>query len=453
MTLWQVAVTFSLMAAVAGAFVMLLKGVTGGSMFGGFILGFAGMLGLLAMLVLYKIARSRVQYSLLLNEDRDLALARRSALLDGGVIRRDALTLWTSGPKDWSPLVLEQMEESRSRFTSLGEPLPADLPLRVLLFADRKWFVQYARGALLLLPSGLDGFYLPGKSTKIVVAMPNPYLRLVQPDRLLRMLFGYYFLNCYKGFLAHSWLYLGVGGLISRDSTSGEQERLVRRVRAELLRSSEPLPACELFKPNPKIIFRTGVKPGLHAEFAARNRLVVHAQALVDYLAGRDAPRERLEPFRTFLRDLKRRDNYDGVFRRHFGFGLDQLYNNWRECVLAKGVGEHEPPPDVVRETLIEHLIPLVVDWSAKKEERIQAIRDMGTAGYTLGADALIHLVDDRDPEIRATAVWALEAISGGIGGEDRAHWEDWWDSLPRDAEPAGATNDAANCRLIRKQS
>ena len=131
------------------------------------------------------------------------------------------------------------------------------------------------------------------------------------------MLFGYYFFKCYKVFLAHSWMYLGVGGLISRDSTSGEQERLKRRVRVELLRAQESLPASELFKPNPKIIFRTGVKPGLHVEFAARSGLVFHAQALVDYLAGRDAPRERLEPFRTFLKDLKRKDNYDVVFRRH----------------------------------------------------------------------------------------------------------------------------------------
>jgi hypothetical protein len=454
MTLWQVATTFSLIASIAGLFVLLVRSITGGSMLSGFALGFAGMFGLLALLVLYKIARGRIQYALLCNEERDLALARRSALLDGGVIRRDALTLWTSGPKDWSPLVLVQLEESRNRFTALiGEPLQADLPLRVLLFGDRNWFLQYARGARLILPSGLDGFYLQGNSAKIVVAIPNRYARLVQPDRLLRMLFGYYFLNCYKGFLAHSWLYLGIGGLISRDPTSGEQARLTRRIRAELLRTKESLRARDLFKRNPKIIFRSGVKPGLHAEFAARTSLVFHAQALVDYLAGRDAPRERLEPFRAFLKDLKRKDNYDAVFRRHFGHGLEQLYNNWREWVLAKGVGEHEPPAAVFREALIDHIIPLVADRSAKKVERIQSIRDMGTAGYTLGADALMDLFDDRDQEVRATAVWALEAISGTIGGENIDHWEDWWDGLPRDAEPAGAEENAPDCRLIQEQS
>jgi hypothetical protein len=62
-------------------------------------------------------------------------------------------------------------------------------------------------------------------------------------------------------------------------------------------------------------------------------------------------------------------------------------------------------------------------------------------------------LVDDRDREVRATAVWALEAISGTIGGEDIGHWEDWWDSLPQDAVPAGVQNDAPDCRLIRKES
>src|SRR6266852_3638510 len=154
MTLWQVAVTFSVIAAVAGVLVMLVKGIAGGSMLGGFALGFGGMFGVLVLLVFYKIGRAWLQYALLRNEECDLALARKSAGLDGGVIRRDALTLWTSGPKDWSPLVLAQLEESRSRFAALvGEQVAVDQPLRLLVFADRKWFVQHARGAMLILPS------------------------------------------------------------------------------------------------------------------------------------------------------------------------------------------------------------------------------------------------------------------------------------------------------------
>jgi hypothetical protein len=267
----------------------------------------------------------------------------------------------------------------------------------------------------------------------------------------LRILFGYYLLNCFQGFFAHSWLYLGVGGLLAREATAGEQARLNRKVLADLLRPGNPLLAQELFKPNPKIVFRSGWKPGAHMEFAARNRLISYSQSVLDFLAGRDAPRERLESFRAFLKDLKRKDKYDAVFRRHFGYGLGQLYNNWREWVLAKGVGDHEPPPDAIREALIEDIIPLVSDPSAKREERIQAIRDMGNAGYTLGADALIDLLRDRDCEVRTAAAWALEAISGTVGGQEVAHWKDWWDGLPQDAEAIGDQD--LEVRLFRKES
>jgi hypothetical protein len=98
-------------------------------------------------------------------------------------------------------------------------------------------------------------------------------------------------------------------------------------------------------------------------------------------------------------------------------------------------------------------VIPLLDDRSAKREERVQAIRDMGNTGYTLGADALIDLLHERDRELRATAVWALEAISGTVGGEDVGYWEDWWDTLPQDAQPAAGAALAPDCRLIRKES
>jgi HEAT repeat protein len=100
---------------------------------------------------------------------------------------------------------------------------------------------------------------------------------------------------------------------------------------------------------------------------------------------------------------------------------------------------------------LIEDIIPLVTDPSAKREERIQAIRDMGNAGYTLGADALIDLLRDRDREMRTAAAWALEAISGTVGGQEVAHWKSWWEGLPQDAE-AIADQDL-EVRLFRKES
>jgi hypothetical protein len=96
----------------------------------------------------------------------------------------------------------------------------------------------------------------------------------------------------------------------------------------------------------------------------------------------------------------------------------------------------------------------LIADRWATQEDRVQAVRDIGQAGFTLGADTLIDLLRERNPELRASAVWALEAISGTAGGEDVAHWEAWWDGLPQDAEPAAIAENGPplDPRLFRKE-
>jgi hypothetical protein len=422
----------------------------------GFAIGFGGMFALLFLLVAYQLLRMRVQLLLLRNESRDLALARASAGLDGGVLQAGPMTLWVSGPIDWAPVALTQFDNARSRFSALvGEPVAAEHPLRALLFADRDWFLQYARRARLLLPSGLDGFYLAGKPGKIVAGMPNPFKRLAQPDRFLRLLFCYYFLNGYKGFLVHSWLNVGVAGLLAREATADEQARLNRKVLPAVQERRQTLRARELFRKNPRVVFYSRRKRGGQAEFAHLICVVNHAQSLLDYIAGGDAPPARKESFRAFLKELKRRDPYDLVFRRQFGYGLDQLYNNWREWVLAKGIGEHEPPPATIRRALLDHIIPLVADRHAMPEDRLRAIRDMGQAGYTLGADTLIDLLQVRNPELRSAAAWALEMISGTAGGEDIGHWEAWWDRLPQDAEPAAIAENSPppDSRVYRNES
>jgi hypothetical protein len=435
-SLVRVLAIFSITALLSGLVVTPFAVVSWGlSAPTGFGIGFAGMFAFLFFMVAFRLVRARVQLVLLRNEARDLALARKSAGRDGGVIRHGPMTLWVSGPRDWGPFALYQFDEARGRFAALVcEPYVPAQPLRMLLFADRESFLQYARGAQLLLPSGLDGFYLAGKPGKAVAGMPNPFKRLAQPNRFLRLLFGFYMLNEFKGFVVHQWLNVGVASLVARETGAGESARLNRKVLPAVCGHKQILAARDLFRRNPRIILYRRLKRGAQTEFARLTGVLLHTQSLVDYLAGHDAPPERKESFRAFLRDLKRRDDYNVVFRRHFGYGLDQLYNNWREWVLAKGIGEHEPPPVAIRQALLDHIIPLVADRRAMREDCLRAIRDMGLAGYTLGADTLIDLLRERDPEIVSTAGWALEMISGTAGGEDIDHWEAWWDSLPQEA-------------------
>jgi hypothetical protein len=104
--------------------------------------------------------------------------------------------------------------------------------------------------------------------------------------------------------------------------------------------------------------------------------------------------------------------------------------------VEALGTGRHEPPPPRVREALLQRAIPFIQDPDAPPEEKILAVRDMGSAGYLLGADALIPLLAEDDAELRRTAAWALEAISGVPAGEDVGRWQEWWQNLPATPVP-----------------
>jgi len=86
---------------------------------------------------------------------------------------------------------------------------------------------------------------------------------------------------------------------------------------------------------------------------------------------------------------------------------------------LGRGIGSHVPPPSDICEALLERVIPIVLDHDADQLERIQAIREMGRAGYILGSDALIELLGDHDEIPAEEVVWCLESISGLALGDD----------------------------------
>jgi hypothetical protein len=161
------------------------------------------------------------------------------------------------------------------------------------------------------------------------------------------------------------------------------------------------------------------------------------ACSLLSYLCGEEDGGGRREHFLHFLRDLRKKDRPGEVFSRHFDCGLDTLLNDWQRWARDREVGPHEPPPARVRAALVQRIIPLINDPDSPVPEVVLAVRDMGIAGYVLGADRLIRLVGDEDARLRDAAVWALESISGEPHGEDLGAWQAWWDRLPRQVEPA----------------
>lgn len=122
----------------------------------------------------------------------------------------------------------------------------------------------------------------------------------------------------------------------------------------------------------------------------------------------------------------------EDVFKHHFGFGFDQMFQSWREWVQQQGIGTIASPPPLTRDKLLHQVIPLVANRQSTREDRILAIRQMGSDGYVIGADVLISLLHDVDDAIPSEEViWALEAISGMAHGDDKERWLAWWNSLP----------------------
>jgi hypothetical protein len=104
------------------------------------------------------------------------------------------------------------------------------------------------------------------------------------------------------------------------------------------------------------------------------------------------------------------------VFERHFGFGLDRLVESWREWVQEQGIGTFAPLPPRIEEGLLDRLVPLIEDREANREDRILAIRRMGSQGYFMGADALIGLLRNVDAiprEVINSALWWKDRAPG----------------------------------------
>jgi hypothetical protein len=410
------------------------------------IVSVSGVFAFFVCLVAWSVVRLRLRLAWLRNEDRDLALARRCAEAEGGVLRRDPLALWQAGPKDWSSLIFEQFDLARERYRALvGMEQTPPWPLRMLIFTRYESLMGYCRSARLLSPIRLDGYYLSSNPGRGLIVPPNPFKRLMQLEQVVRALFGLYFSHSGARFLPSTWLSSGVAGLIVRDPTTGESSRLNRKVLPSVLGQRWLPSVAEFARWRPALVPTPRQVRDDHITFATFTQRILQAQSFLDFLAGIEAPAERKAFLQALLRDLRPRVRPSSLFPCHFGMTLQQAYEDWQNWVRRKGVGQHEPPPPRLRVALLDHVLPLIRDRRAVLQERVRAIRDMGQLGFTLGADTLIDLLQEPSPSLRAAAAWSLEMISGTAGGEDIDHWEAWWDTLPQEVEAAPEVESATS--------
>jgi hypothetical protein len=364
---------------------------------------------------------------------RALKAARTCAGEKGRDVALGPLSVHVFGPDDPTRMLQDQLAVCRSRFEALmGEPLDPALPLRVLAFGRRAAFEGFCRRNL-IPATNLDGLYLPWSARTIATTSEFPPYRLANPERILRTLLTYFFLDATKTARSTLWIQAGVANLIACGGDSNELARLNRKLLASLARGTE-IGAAGLVHAHPAAWVRLLRNSQDFPSFTKYTQFLMQAWSLVEYLAGRDAPTERREHFRGFLRELKPGTTQEVVFASHFGHGFEASLEQWRAWVLDRGTGIHQPPPDHVRQALLERLIPLVRDRSADPRHRTEAIREIGRAGYVLGADTLIEVLASDDQDRAEEAVWALEAISGLAVGEDVRRWsEEWLGELPDD--------------------
>jgi hypothetical protein len=333
------------------------------------------------------------------------------------------------GASDPTSMVNGQWEICQSRFESLvGERLEVDRPLRFFVFGKRNSFDAFFRWAFLYV-SNLDGLYVPWSRPTIAITTEFPAHRLADPERIIRILLSYFHLDSYRKSPSPLWVQIGVAHVVASGGDEMESARLNRKMLAALSRG-DSLGTAELFHRNPRSIVKWARDWQEFDNFRRYSQLITQSCSVVEFLCSKA---ERLERFRAFLKEPAKKSPIEEVFQHHFDHSLETLLEQWRHWVVDRGIGSHEPPPDDIRDALTNRLIPIVEDARATSLERIQAIREMGRAGYVLGSDKLIDLLGDEQLPSEEI-VWSLESISGLALGEHVEKWTNWFNHLRSDA-------------------
>ena len=271
--------------------------------------------------------------------------------------------------------------------------------------------------------------YVPWSTPTISVTTEFPAHRLADPERVTRVLLSYFLLDTYRKSPSPLWLQAGLANAVACGGDEPELARLNRKMLAALSRGTS-LGTADLFHANPRAVGTLVRNWQEFNNFSRHTQLIAQSWSVVEFLCSEEQRRER---FLAFLRERTSKAQIEEVFQRHFGYGFESVLERWRSWVLGRGIGSHEPPPSDFRDALLMRVIPLVQDHEADPMQRIQAVREMGRAGYLLGADALIEVLGKHDDIPAEEVVWSLESISGLTLGDDLNRWRGWFYHLPKE--------------------
>ena len=150
------------------------------------------------------------------------------------------------------------------------------------------------------------------------------------------------------------------------------------------------------------------------------HQFLAQSWSIVECLCGEQAPHDQRAAFGSFLRDPRSKTHPEESFRLHFGVDFAPFLDGWKQWVLDQGIGTYEPPPDRIRDGLLDRVLPAIRDRKAKRGDRIVAIREWARHGFVLGADALIDLLRDPGDIPKEEIVWRWAWSRGWPGAMSR---------------------------------
>ena len=369
------------------------------------------------------------------SERGSLALARKCAGREGEIVQEGVLRFWYSRSENPVPSVLDQMQIANRRFeTLLGGVTVVQRPLRIFVFDDRGAFLRFH---MRFLPgydlTDVDSVYL-GHPYGLATLCTAPAVGRITDSRWdSRSLAAFSLLESVWGpgaTLAAERPQQALARFDDHDALSRLNRKMVAAIHRETALSSE------LFTLSLKELGRLMMGSQDPTRFQKLRQFQYQSWSVVEYLVGERSPRTLREALGAFLRDPRSKTAQEESFCVHFGRDYETLLDGWREWVLAQGIGTHEPPPDFIRDGLLLRLLPVVRDQTAKRGDRITAIRDWANLGFVLGADHLIDLLRQPDEIPLEEITWALEMVSGMPWGNEPFRWQSWWDDLVRSGVP-----------------
>ncbi len=232
------------------------------------------------------------------------------------------------------------------------------------------------------------------------------------------------------------WLGYGFYNFIGRmdDPAAGDATR--RRIAAWAAERSL-LPLAEMSRRRLVSTLGGGAKASLPENYTRRLKILNQWISIVDYLCGDEATPARREEFKRIWETSARKRKFADAVQEACGCSLAEFAARWKDWAATARFSAPPIPPAEIAEFAEREIIPLVRNSAAPIQRRIKAIRILGNSGWSIGAEVLLEMFADPQPDVQLEALAALRQLSGRLGTERPDDWYEWLHQLKPTPVPA----------------